>query len=190
MGRHKSSRRFLVVFLIIHISLLLCSTTAMTTKFGIGLSISIPFFLSVSYSNGSYSETITTQDQVVNRLVPLEYLPRSDGQYESVIALEIRSNADWDLTITPVNIDESSYWTFCENVNDQQHQAIDSGNPISELGATFQCSPESPVSWHLHVLSPAPVEKELVPAKKVFGAPPSSAASMPSIQLSVVQHGS
>lgn len=190
MNHYMTSKLFLLASLVF-CTFLLCSSTPVTaTKLDISMSLSIPYFLRVFYSNGSYSETITTQDQSILRRISLEFMPRNDGLYESVITLDIRSNANWQLTITPINIDDSSYWTIHESANDPQHLAIEACTPISELGATFQCNPETPFSWHLHVLSPCPVEKELVPAKEVVGAQPSSAASMPSIQLSVVQHGS
>ena len=171
MNSHKLPGRFLAAFLVICFSFLLCSTSAVATTFNIGLSITIPYFLSVTYSNGSYSETITTQDQVVNRMVPLEYLPCHDGQFESVVAFEIRSNADWQLTFTPFNIDESSYWTIHEDNHDFHNHAISVDSPLSELGCVLQGNPKTPVCWHLHVLSPDQ----------------SSADAIPSIQLNVAQ---
>ncbi len=192
MRRHRSLKYFLVACLVICASVLFSSAITVTAaKFNIDLSLSIPYFLRVSYSSGSCSETITTQDRSVFKRISLEFTPRNDGLYESVIALEIRSNANWQMTITPLDVDDSAQWIVHEGENDIPSDTIEAGRPISELDATFQCNPETTPVWHLHVLSPScpnPVRREMTAQKQNdVGATPTSAAATPAIQLTIIQ---
>lgn len=166
MDQYRPLRPFLALFFIICISLMFCPAATRATKLDIDLSLSIPYFLRMSYSNGSLGETITTQDQIIDRLIPLEYTARQDAQYESVIDFEIRSNADWQLTIIPVNIDTASYWIIHEDAN-LPNQPVNVDRPLCELGQVLQGTPQSPVGWHLHVLSPRPSSENAKPSIRV-----------------------